>query len=76
MIDERLYPQITDRHSVTTTCVGGGDGSLPVAPVSTVVVRGGSRWPPVGGSSGSALWMLVVSDGRWSGQTGGKTVIP
>lgn len=68
MIDEGLYPQITDRHSVTTTCVGGGDGSLPVAPVSTFVVGGGGPGgPTVGGPSGSASWMLVVSDGRWSG---------
>lgn len=31
MIDERLCPRITERHSVTLTCVGGGDQSLNVS---------------------------------------------
>lgn len=45
MIDERLYLQITDRHSVTITCVGGGDGRLPVASASQRSAAAGSSTP-------------------------------
>lgn len=55
VIDERLCPQITERHSVPITCAGGGDRRLKVSRCCGLGAPGAQRCSSIGVAGGELV---------------------